>query len=466
MISAMKYLLAPCLLLILSTCSPSPPMGTLKEKDLIVVSIDTLRADRLPFYGAKRNTAGTKEEKWSLNWIAENGTIFEHVWAPASMTRPSFASFWSGQHTLEHGTLGNHQLVTAPLYSEQLSEKGYKGTAGVANWVLRPGSGLERGFTELKVFVNRKEPRLAQFILQKVAGSIHSNEKQLIWAHYMAPHQPYEPAEKFTQTFMNTAGIKGDKQTLAELHRNPSSFNEEQIRQLRALYDGEILTTNEYVTYLLSRLENIYQTAGRGTLLENAIVIIVSDHGEELADHESYFMHSKSLYQGVTKVPLIILGEGWNAERNQVDISLHEILPMIIEGVSPSDDFFVATWHNKFFVARDSRYTLIHNPSQNTRGPSEPPGDVNFSYPAVALFDRETDPKELKDISNQYPKITKQMLDKLHGWHQQQKSVISEQEQLNAEDAAKLEALGYASATEDEEDNFAPWTAEQWEPNL
>ena len=82
MISAMKYLLAPCLLLILSTCSPSPPMGTLKEKDLIVVSIDTLRADRLPFYGAKRNTAGTKEEKWSLNWIAENGTIFEHVWAP------------------------------------------------------------------------------------------------------------------------------------------------------------------------------------------------------------------------------------------------------------------------------------------------------------------------------------------------------------------------------------------------
>jgi hypothetical protein len=59
----------------------------LNGKDLIVVSIDTLRADWLPFYGAERETAGNQRRKWSLAWLADNGRVYDQVWSPASMTR-------------------------------------------------------------------------------------------------------------------------------------------------------------------------------------------------------------------------------------------------------------------------------------------------------------------------------------------------------------------------------------------
>jgi len=73
-----------CANLIVSCGGPEPGLD---GKDLIVLSIDTLRADRLPFYGADRETAGNTREKWSLAWIAANGRVYDQVWAPASMTR-------------------------------------------------------------------------------------------------------------------------------------------------------------------------------------------------------------------------------------------------------------------------------------------------------------------------------------------------------------------------------------------
>jgi hypothetical protein len=144
-------------------------------------------------------------------------------------------------------------------------------------------------------------------------------------------------------------------------------------------------------------------------------------------------------------------------------MALSEVLPLVISGQQPQSDFWVATWHNRFFVARDERYTLVHNPSERPRGPAEPPGDVNFVYPAIALFDRQNDPLELNDISHQFPEVTKSMMQRLVDWHQLYATGTSEQEQLNADDAAKLEALGYASATDDEQlDIFAPWPPHRW----
>ena len=436
----------------------------LDGKDLIVVSIDTLRADRLPFYGAERETAGNPREKWSLAWIAANGRVYDQVWAPASMTRPSFASLWTGKHALEHGTVGNHQMVTAPLLSEELAADGYRGTAAVANWVLRPESGLGRGFDYYDLFLSHKEPEIPRTVIREITGGIHASEKQFIWAHFMAPHQPYTPNNKFRNVFVDTSGIKGDKKTLAQLHRAPNEFGAAQVEQLRALYDGEILTTNEYVVKLLSGIEKLYQAAGRGDLLDNAVIVMVSDHGEELAYHENYFMHSKSLYAGVTQVPLVIIGNGFEVGRHTTPIGIEEVLPLVINGKRPDSDFFVATWHNRFFVARDSRYTLIHNPAQNQHGPSEPPGDVDFYYPPIALFDRESDPLELNDISQEFPGITRAMMRKLVEWHAIHAIGDSTQEELNADDAAKLAELGYASATEDVDvDDYAPWPPERWD---
>ncbi len=87
------------------------------DLDLVIVSIDTLRADRLPFYGGANATGGSVEEPWSLSWLAQQGTVLEQVWAPAGLTLPSFGSFWTGLAPLEHGTTTNHGKVRAQNFA-------------------------------------------------------------------------------------------------------------------------------------------------------------------------------------------------------------------------------------------------------------------------------------------------------------------------------------------------------------
>lgn len=443
----------------------SPTKGLLAAddtRDLIILSIDTLRADRLPFYGAERATGGDAQEPWSLTWMAEQGTVYEQTWAPAGMTLPSFSSFWTGLEPLEHGGISNHRAIQAPTFAMELADSGWRGHLSVSNRVLGKGSGVQRGFASGGVFAKEKEPQGPADLLRRTADDITAGQRLFVWGHFMAPHQPYEPREPHRYRWSSAQGIAGTKNNLTAIHRDPSAASAEMLANLRSLYDEEILTANDYTMELLRGLEAQYQKAGRGALLDNAVVVFMSDHGEELADHAGYFMHAKSLYSGVIQIPLVILGREWKSGvRIAEPISLNDVLPMVLKGTAPHRDTFVAAYRQGYYSIRDARWTLVHNPGNQRSGPAEPPANVDFVYPEVALFDRHADPLEQTNVARNHPEVTRRLLDSLNAWYGGLK-VSFDTSDMTPEQIEQVQQTGYAGMDDPDEGIFTPWTGADW----
>lgn len=446
-----------------------------RELDLIVVSIDTLRADRMSSYGAKRDT-DLAELEWSPAGLARRGTTWRTCWAPAGKTVPSLASFWTGLEPLEHGALQNGVRIQVETVAADFKRRGFTTLGRAANVQLRAewspgieGYGFHRGFDDWGVCIKSDEPLVARELVERARGPIEAKEPLLIWGHFMAPHQPYEPATEH-DLFSNPEGPPGDNRTLEVVHANPKRLDKPLKRHLIGLYDGEVRTASEYVHELLSGLDTHYREAGRGGLLENAVVVFFSDHGEGLGDHFAYFMHAKSLYSGVTRVPLIVAGPGWQAGHwNEQPIALNDVLSRVVWDIEPRREVFVASWMSDFFTARDDRWTLVHRPCDRyPDGPFEPPFRGNpgqeevhpFPYPEVALFDRLADPKEQEDVSMRYPDETRRLLGELRRWYDALALSDALPEGI-ALSVSQLAELGYADAGASEV--CEPWKPARWQ---
>jgi len=442
---------------------PTPPSVMESSRDLIVVTVDTLRADRLPFYGGERPLAGEASDPWSLAWMAQQGTLLEDAQAHVGVTLPSLASFWTGLEPLEHGALSNRSKVTGLTYVMKLRRQGWHGVGAVANGILRIGSGINRGFKEYLAFPDTEEAALTDYLLEQAASKLDDQEPLLLWAHYMAPHQPYAPPAKHLGRYSTSDGPPGTNETLFALHQDPKQLTPHVESHLKGLYDEEILAVQEEVQRLLLGLEEQYQAAGRGSLLENAVVIFASDHGEELGDRHGYFMHAKSLYAGVTQVPVLVLGQDWPAQRLPWPIGLKEVLPWVIEGITPDDGQVVSALKDKYYVLRNRDWTLVHNPRADGSSPGGPPPGSQYPYPTVALFSRGQDRLELEDRSAEFPEVTKKMLEALQQWHFA--LPLPSEENLSGVDRALLDSLGYANQGDGQEQMPPPWSGEEWNPH-
>ncbi len=426
--------------------------------DLVIVSVDTLRADRLSVLGGLRDTDGSPEELWSPAWLASQGAVFEQTWAPAGKTLPALGSFWTGLDPLEHGGLSNKHTVLAPSTMQTLAGEGALGLAMVANRSLGPACGLAKGFAGYLLKWGSQENEIASEMTRRSRDAISGKKRLVLWAHFMAPHQPYDPPAHEAARYGGD-GLPGSNDLLSAYHRNPSSLSNSERERLRALYDAEIHLTTQRVKQLLSGLDANYRAAGRGGLLDNARVLFLSDHGEALADRQGYFMHAKSLFSGVIRIPFWMAGPGVaKGAREMRSVRLAEILPLTIQGKAPRGGVSCSSWQGKFFAARDSRWTLIHNPSADEHGPLEPPEDVAFHYPTVALFDRDNDALEQHDVSAQHPEVTRQLLSEIRRWWEA--LAIATPGVPEGMDPSVLAELGYSDSFE--EQMTEPWRAEQW----
>jgi len=456
-----------------SALAALPPGLSTREQalDLVVVSIDTLRADRLPFYGGAHDTAGDPERPFDLAWLALQGTQWQEVWAPIGKTLPSLGSFWTGLAPLEHGAIDNHTPVQKATVATRLRASGWSTHAAVANRALQPAAGLAQGFESYVIRAKANEAELGATLLAATAADVAAKKRMLVWAHFMAPHQPYEPRADFRSRYTSEQalaalpedlGPAGSNQMLEALHRDPARADTATVATVRALYDAEVRTANDYVHDFLSGLDAQYRAAGRGGLLENAVVVFFSDHGEELADHEGYFMHAKSLYSGVIRVPLLVVGPGWTAgARVDAPLAVEDILALVLDGRRPQRELFASSWKDRYYALRDGPWTLIHNPGRDSLGPTEPPQDAAFLYPQVALYHRGKDPQERVDLSAQEPTRTRAMLDALRRWYLQLDQIHPEQMQV---DPATMSELGYAEGAVPDQVAILPMTGEQWKP--
>ena len=294
----MKRLTATVLMLCLLTS------GCLRERDgrpdIFLVIIDTLRADHLGCYGYDRDTSPF------IDSLAASGITFTHFQANSPWTLPSHASIWTGLSVQSHSagirdelTYGlNPDLSTIPTI---LGDQGYVTLGFVNSRLLCDMLGFSRGFDhyELNQAGHGMAGQTVDSVIAWFTENIGNPSPKLVVIHLFDPHAPYDPPDGFDRAFSDT-GVSGiDDWVVDSLNE---LTNPEDLDHLLDMYDGEIA----WVDHQLGRLFNELDDLG---CMDNALVIITSDHGEEFLDHGD-ISHGHSLYQELLHIPLVISGPG------------------------------------------------------------------------------------------------------------------------------------------------------------
>lgn len=296
------------LIFIVSLFFPKNNSGPSAKPNIILIIIETLRADHLSCYGYSELTSP------NIDKLAEEAMLYKHCYSHAPITSSSVASILSGLLPHQTKTFENNPLPqNVKTVSEILRENGYTTGAVICNYNLRRGTGFEKGFDEYNSEMLDSE--LVREIPERVADKAtdaaiewlkrHYKRNFFLWIHYQDPHGPYTPPPPFNTLFFK----KGQKKKNLKL--NPGLSGDGGIPSYQQLednrnyyfyvsrYDGEIRYLDKYFGYLIKTLKDL-------GVYENSLIILTADHGEGLGEHNYYFAHGEHLYNSLLHVPLII----------------------------------------------------------------------------------------------------------------------------------------------------------------
>lgn len=279
---------------------PAPP----RPPDLVVVSVETFRADR-----ARIGQPGSPMPK--LSAFAERAQRFEAAWSPAPWTLPSMVSLLTGLSAAEHGvTRGELSLnPKVETLAESLQGAGYETMFFGVNSLFTASRGLDQGFSTYRAW-----PSLNGNDLQRaVEGALDARDRArplLLWLHYFEPHCPYEAAQPFRgreePTWGEDAAPTLDPAQFEQLGRcfqlvDPGETPVLQVGRYLREYDAELRGVDLLLGDLLVSLER------RG--LRDAVIVVVGDHGESFWEHGD-FGHGRTLYEEAVHVPLLVRWPG------------------------------------------------------------------------------------------------------------------------------------------------------------
>jgi arylsulfatase A-like enzyme len=395
------------------TTSPQRP-------NVVLVSIDTLRADHVGCLGYERDTTP------SLDRLAGEGVLFSQAFAPASWTLPSHMSLMTSRYPHRHGvereTLGLPSSV--PLLAEVLQGEGYR-TAGFISWFYVAGRyGFARGFDEyVDLLPERHELADAVSGDQVVDRALawlddvepSSDKPFFLFVHLFDPHIDYSPPPPYDTMYdPDYEGPMDGKYMslhpyIRGIHGDIPTIDPRDLQHVVALYDGEVRFADDQLERLVSALRERDD-------LEQTLLVVLSDHGEELADHGSMEGHQWTLYDEVLHVPLVIRPPGGtNGRKVDALVDLLDVAPTVLDllDIAPPPTFEgtslvpwlegqgagnehrlvfgkIERFHSKLAV-RSKTHKLI-----GTRIPGPEPGDSPWIW--WQLFDLTADPEEKNDL--------------------------------------------------------------------
>ncbi len=501
--------------LLASSCESPPAIVAPAPPNLLLISIETFRADRLRANGYRRRTTP------NLDRLAREGANFRQAIAQAPFTLPSLATMMTGLTPPLHG-VRNHPATLSPeltTLAEHLEQSGYRTAAMTRHSWLRRKSGFDQGFAEyhnnkFSAGLDARSLSLAAEDWLRAQGG----EPFFLWLHFIDPHLPYTPGYPYStlwngdhrddsqvkhlrsmmrrelETFLPTpyADLSGgpyldlvlryypDNEALLDLvlRRRPRGeiffgkvqYSEQSLQEVRNLYDGTVLYTDDNLARVLAALGDL-------GLEDNTLVAVVGDHGESLGEHDLFFTHDFSLYDEVLRVPLILRMPGRIPPGTVVDqqVRLADLAPTFLdllgadameraEGVSlaplmagESLPFLPAFAESapyrrlfpeqsriyyegnlgKWRMVRTEKWKLILIPN--------PTGDI------YELYDLESDPAETTNLYEKLPGEAGKLLPLLEGWlagdpDRNSDRSAEEERALEALDPAarqQLETLGY-----------------------
>lgn len=315
---------------------PAPVIGSSYRVDssapsVILISIDTLRADRLGCYGCPAPTSPV------IDRFREQSVLFEWAIAQAPSTLPSHATMLTSLLPEHHGAFFSRRTPLSPslpTLATELKAAGYRTAAFTGGGQIAPEFGLDRGF---EIYGVNKGG--ADFEAAVEAGlewlARDRRRPSFLFLHSYEVHHPYEPDPKLLAIFDD--GYDGllpphvSKDDLERINRGEIAIDRRDLDHIVAAYDAEIRSVDEAFAALLDGLEEL-------GLSNDALVVFTSDHGEEFGEHGIVGWHSHTLFDELLRVPLLIrFADGRNAGLTVTNqVRLLDLAPTILAAVGLS----------------------------------------------------------------------------------------------------------------------------------
>ncbi len=430
-------------------CSPADRVPSAPHP-IIIVDVDTLRADHLGSYGYSRDTSPNIDD------FAAQSVFFERAFSQAPNTPPSQASILSGLYPSSHGMVFDEDRIPDAVVTlaEALSAHGLL-TAGFHDGgYLRDVFGFGQGF---ELYDDNKGGGL-EIIGPKAIDWLHehADEDFLLFIHTYDTHTPYAPKPPFATMFMDgvpepTPGFQPTTDVMEEIRLSKYTdtlltLPDNDLAYAMALYDGEIRAVDTW-------FGEFWQAVLKLGLDERATVVFISDHGEEFQEHGSV-LHEK-LYATVTHIPLMIrLPGGDFARRIPETVESVDLMPTVLElqgapipaGVQGSSLVPLILGQ-----ATDLRWTAFSESPFFGHRRAVVLGDHHLLYTkktgGVELFNLRADPREQHDLSTDGPDHVLTMTKLLESWEAMVASQPPERsatgKPLDEETIEQLRELGY-----------------------
>jgi len=419
--------------------------------NVLLVTVDTLRADHLHAYGYPRETSP------SIDALAERGVLFQTAETPQSATWPALTSLHTSLYPSAHGVVWNGHDMPEGLVTlaDLLRSRGYSTSAFLANMKQGRHPGFDivaRSFAGGQSAEDREltEAAVAQLGLER-------DRPFFLWLHLIGPHASYEPPPPWDTAFTGPrpSDVGGGLEELARIREAGRQLSPAEVNHVVGLYDGEIGHVDALVGRVLETLREL-------DLERSTLLAFTADHGEDLHQHHRYFFHSPSMYGSSLHVPLIlafpgVLPEGAATEQpaSLVDLSPtilgllglpvppsfqgHDLLPGgQVPGLTEPRALFSETNGRIYGVQRDG-WRLVLNPG------GEPPGAPGGVYPIeeVELYDLRQDPDEQENLADRQPETVKALAAEIQEWRDRTHLGEIPSQEMDPERLEELRALGY-----------------------
>ncbi|MEO6829140.1 MAG: sulfatase-like hydrolase/transferase [Acidobacteriaceae bacterium] len=422
-------------LLTLAACKSSPrkaaaTSAALKPINVVVITLDTVRADHLHCYGNKNIQTPT------IDGLARQGVLFEKAVAQTPLTQPSHASMFTGTNPNVHKVRDTGGFALQPssvTLATILQRHGWSTAAFVSSSVLKKVFGFNQGFSVYDDHMpetgnDNGEPvavRRASLTVDRALAWLNAQSTQpfFVWVHFYDAHQPYNPPEEFRRQYPHN------------------------------LYDAEIAYTDQQLGRFLDAVR-------KKSPAEKTLIFLLADHGESLGDHGE-FEHGVFLYDSTVRIPWIVVGPGVPAgvrldqQAREIDL-LPTVLDLLggrasaaVQGTSMVPAFSGKTVPNKYSY-EETLYPKINMGWAELRG-------IHTSHwmyvraPRPELYDLDQDPGELNNIISTHPKEYRELEQqlKLASGLDQNGTETLVADRMDQQTTEQLRSLGYVGGTSD-----------------
>jgi arylsulfatase A-like enzyme len=439
-----------------------------KTRAVVLVSVDTLRADHLGCYGYARETSP------AIDALAEDSALFLNTYVSSPWTLPSHVSLLTSLHGVHHQVyheddkMAPDQITLADI----LRAKGFMTSAFTDGGFISRVYGFSKGFDS---YQEREGGVLSQDsaerIWQEASGWLDSNREKdfFLFIHTYQPHDPYVCPDPYKTMFLEKNPVWRSLNLMGRLGGYAGIYSElaEKERQnIIGLYDGEIRYTDEaLVRPLIGKLKEL-------GLYDSALIVFCSDHGEEFFDHRSW-AHGHHLYDEALKVPLIIKfpNARFKGQRFGSIVRLLDTMPTILEefGISSADlaidgkslfpilrgkerrdRAFLADIGDNILNSHVGRKIAMSS-GKNKIILNKPfsPEDVRFFtspprlVPPVELFNLAEDPQEKRNLVDEKPTVARKLNSRVVEIYKHASQRKPVKAQLDEQLKERLRALGY-----------------------